>query len=139
MVEVLTRDRILIGDSHGVTPSRIGGTDTQHPIACFYFSGLNIITSNRELFSVLLHDSERLSATINAVLGNEPFAFGLGCVRRNGFTVKEDSVAENAAIQLVGMDHHPSLTMGAYQFVNDFGHPTIGGRYAAFGGSPLAP
>ena len=111
------------GDSTGTTLSKTIGTDTQHPIACFYFSGLNIITGNRGFLAVLLYHSEWLSAAINTVLGNEPFAFRLGCVGRNGFAVVEDSVAENAAIQFVGVHHHPAVTMWTYEFVKDFRHP----------------
>lgn len=104
---------------------RIGGTDTQQPIACFYFSRLNIITGNRGFFAVLLYHSERLSAAINTVLGNEPFAFRLRRVGRNGFSVdEEDSVAKNAAIQFVGVHHHPAVTMWAYEFMKDFRHPS---------------
>lgn len=106
------------------TLSKTRGTDTQHPIACFYFSGLNIITGNRGFLAVLLYYSERLSAAIHTVLGNEPFAFRLGCVGRNGFAIVEDSVAENAAIQFVGIHDDGSLTMWAYQFVKDFRHPS---------------
>lgn len=103
---------------------RIGGTDTQQPIACFYFSGLNIITGNRGFFAVLLYYSERLSAAINTVLGDESFTFRLRRVGRNGLSVEEDSVAKNAAVQFIGVHHHPAVTMGAYEFMKDFRHPS---------------